>query len=493
MNSTRKMYPAKKAVISFYLILLCFACLHTAAAEQSFWEGRISAAPYGLLPNTGLYAASNAFPLDSKVAITSADGNKKIEVRVVERLDVDRVFMQVSPEAAKQLELKTNEILIARVSPVMDETSAVEKSLAQESPYSRDPDVNPSTAASGSRLTMIQEYLKEDAGEAPAEMSRQPEAPELSEAPAERKGAWAAPSGTAEVTAAISDDTSPSDGEPVAHAIPDRAEEPETFDPAVELPAPERQPSILTAEIPEEAGDTEPADSGGPRVVAMEPLFPGEKDYSYSPLPPEKPEGRTAGDGPRVSMDSIEPADAADSGAMTAQHSPGLPDRGEAVADLGSPAEEPQEEEDVAAVHDPEMPAEIPEEAELVLVPAEERPPEGPPTVGPAETALTKPKEEERKPAETMGTSVIGGPVSVASNLQKRSYYLQIGAYSKLESAKNNAAVLSSRYPVMIYSDTGGAAPYKLMIGPLNEDESDTLLYTLSSRGYPDAFVRRGN
>ena len=83
--------------------------------------------------------------------------------------------------------------------------------------------------------------------------------------------------------------------------------------------------------------------------------------------------------------------------------------------------------------------------------------------------------------------------MAVHSNLERKSYYLQVGAYSKIESAQNNAVTLSARYPVMIYSDMSAAAPYKLMIGPLNEDESDTLLFTLSSLGYSDAFVRRGN
>jgi len=41
--------------------------------------------------------------------------------------------------------------------------------------------------------------------------------------------------------------------------------------------------------------------------------------------------------------------------------------------------------------------------------------------------------------------------------------------------------------------ERAAAAPYKLMIGPLNEDESGTLLYTFTSQGFRDAFVRKGN
>ena len=86
------------------------------------------------------------------------------------------------------------------------------------------------------------------------------------------------------------------------------------------------------------------------------------------------------------------------------------------------------------------------------------------------------------------------GNLMIRENLEKSSYYLQVAAYNKLELARARGEGLASRYPVTIYSDRGAAAaPYKLMIGPLNEDESGTLLFTFNSLGYSDAFIRRGN
>ena len=519
MKSTQKFFPAQRFIIYILLLFVFLMSVDTAAAQEPFWEGRISAAPYGLLPSSGMYAASNAFPLDSKVLISTPESTSLIEVRVVERLDVDRVFMQLSPEAARQFGLKANEILIARVSPVRDDTSAVEKSLLQESPYSKDPDINPSTAANEGRLSLIQEYLDENepAAEKPREIISQKPSPDetTAEPPVEVAEAIeseyvpAGPSEIAEVPA------QPETGEPAAretlsgsavvHAIPDRTIEPEELE--YTLPPPDRKTEGISVAAEPSVQEDAPevpasADSAEPRIVAMEPIFPVEKDYSYIPSAPDKPASRTRGEGPVISMDSAEPSSDDPGTGLLARHAPELPKTEAPMADLGSVEDtEAAGEAGLAdAEHQPVLPgeeipvvSEIPEDAELVLVPAEERPPEGPPAVV-EEVPDTSPSAEG--PARTRvsaSTSLIGGPVDVRSNLENRSYYLQVGAYNKLESARNNAVALAPGYPVMIYTEKNGAAPYKLMIGPLNEDESDTLLYTLSSRGYPDAFVRRGN
>jgi len=503
MDSTQKRFPVPKFIIAVFLLLMIFTGMDTILAEQTFWEGRISAAPYGLLPTSGYYAASNAFPLDSKVAVTVADGSRQIEVRIVERLDVDRVFMQLSSEAAREVGLKENEVLVARVSPVQDEASEIERSLARETPYSRDPDINPAATAGDARAGVIQEYLEEQGlavETSPVEGEVEEKgAPEIvEEEPAEKEVAEVEEAPVQEPAEEIS-------GEAVVHALPERTVPEREL--SYTLPAPqmktEEEGAALAAaeesETPAVAGSGEA--SAEPQVVALEPIFLGEKDYSYTPNVPERrgPAGEEAG--PRISMESAEPSITGSGEVLLAQHAPELPKEEAPVADMSGVAEEPEmAEAPDEAVHGPvlptderEEPDEIPEDAELVLVPAEERPPEGPPTVT-AEETERPPKEEEsdRKRGPATGT-VIGGPVSVYSNLEKGSNYLQVGAYTKLELARSMAAGLSSRYPVMIYTETGGAAPYKLMIGPLNEDESDTLLYTFTSRGYPDAFVRRGN
>ena len=530
-------------LIGIILLIMVFMSVEFAVAEQSFWEGRISAAPYGLLPSSGMYAASNAFPLDSKVVVSIAEDEQQIEVRIVERLEVDRVFMQLSPEAAQKVGLKANEVLIARVSPVQDQMSTVEKSLAQESPYSQDPDVNPSSAVSGGRLAVIQEYLEEEEPveedsykisrpETPLEPVEEPvdeavqepkESTAVAEVPETHETVEAPVEETA--TTAIQTEEAPSGSEPespevsemaVVHAIPEQTRPAEDIE--YTLPPPEMKQegdeeiALSQPETPAEAEtDREmPASLQEPQVVAMEPIFRSEKDYSYSPDAPGKPETIASRDAPRVSMETVEPSLSSSEAELMAQHTPEPPRAATPVADLGSVEEAPDvaEAPDEAA-HEPKIPeektiaeeipskpsepeelSEIPEDAELVLVPAEQRPPEGPPTV-PSDEADKD--EEPTRPPRIISTSIIGGPVAVLSNLERKSYYLQVGAYSKLDLAQNRAASLASRYPVMIYSESGSSAPYKLMIGPLNEDESDTLLYTFTARGYSDAFIRRGN
>jgi hypothetical protein len=54
---------------------------------------------------------------------------------------------------------------------------------------------------------------------------------------------------------------------------------------------------------------------------------------------------------------------------------------------------------------------------------------------------------------------------------------------------------LSGTYPITVFSavDSGTARQYKVMVGPLNQDESGVLLAIFRARGYRDAFIRRGD
>ena len=163
----------------------------------------------------------------------------------------------------------------------------------------------------------------------------------------------------------------------------------------------------------------------------------------------------------------------------------------------------PEEEEmTVASVHEPSPPEEekiaeepaedegpIPEGAELVLKPAEERPPEGAPDREPAK----KPEERKGPPKAEAVDEEIVAEVNYTGKLSSSSYYLQLAAYQELETAKRLAAKLIPRYPVTIYTGEGETFPYKVMVGPLREDESGALLYSFTARGYRDAFLRRGN
>ncbi len=142
-----------------------------------------------------------------------------------------------------------------------------------------------------------------------------------------------------------------------------------------------------------------------------------------------------------------------------------------------------------------EEPGEIPEDAELVLEPAEPRPPEEPEIAeGPGEEEM--PAEEA--PAEETPEIAVAPPeekpeaAPTGYPLEKGSYYLQLGVFAEPENARTMADSFSASYPVSIYRDASGSRTmYKVLLGPLNGDESGSALHTVRGRGYKDAFLRK--
>src|SRR6056297_464931 len=163
-NMTDKHRFYQKATLFTYAVALFLTTAFSGGtlwAQDSYWEGNVTTAPYGVLPHSGMYAASNAFPLDSKVSITHPSDETTIEVRIVARLDRQRVFMQVSRDAAQKLGIREDEITTIQVTPVESEDKLIEPPLGQEKPYSLDPDQNPSAAVQDESLALVQEYLSE--------------------------------------------------------------------------------------------------------------------------------------------------------------------------------------------------------------------------------------------------------------------------------------------------------------------------------------------
>jgi cell division protein FtsN len=75
--------------------------------------------------------------------------------------------------------------------------------------------------------------------------------------------------------------------------------------------------------------------------------------------------------------------------------------------------------------------------------------------------------------------------------LPSRTYFVQLGAYSTRNLAENLAGDLTRSYSVTILpADSGGRRLYRVLVGPLNVDESGTLLYQFRSRGFKDAFIQ---
>ncbi len=182
-------------------------------------------------------------------------------------------------------------------------------------------------------------------------------------------------------------------------------------------------------------------------------------------------------------------------------------------------------EETVGAVETAEAPldrpTEIPEDAILALEPADFRPPETPepdtesiiareeatreaapegevlaarvepelePEPAPAVAVRSEPEfESEPEPVDR------GAPPAIGT-LEVERYYLQIGAYSNASTAQVAVDALGATYPMAVLpADRAGRTIYRVLVGPLERDETGTLLLWLRARGYRDTFVREGS
>jgi hypothetical protein len=77
-------------------------------------------------------------------------------------------------------------------------------------------------------------------------------------------------------------------------------------------------------------------------------------------------------------------------------------------------------------------------------------------------------------------------------NLASGKYYLQIGLFDQKEVLARKLATLNWVYPYALETNENRQSPkYKLLVGPVNEGESNALLLRFKRYGYHDAFIRR--
>jgi hypothetical protein len=77
-------------------------------------------------------------------------------------------------------------------------------------------------------------------------------------------------------------------------------------------------------------------------------------------------------------------------------------------------------------------------------------------------------------------------------NLTGGKYYLQIGLFDQKEVLARKLATLNWIYPYALETSESRQSPkYKLLVGPVNEGESNALLLRFKRYGYHDAFIRR--
>ena len=399
----------------------------TEAEEQS-WEGNAAVIRKGEFDSEGLFAASDSFPKNTLLQIENPQNAKTVQVTVVERINGNgNVFLLLSEQAAAALGLSASEVIRVKAR-VLLAAGGAERNGSQDQTRSLDSDVNPAAALAGLSAATT----------TPAETPAVPSAP-AAEAPEA----------------------------PALSAADRRLQELASRQPQKQLFLPRRDSGAfaLREETPPETAPIAPA------AVAEIPA-----------PPPEQP--------------VVQEAPVAEQAPLPAQAAEELPLAEAAVAETAT-AEEAAREEPPAlslgatatsAADTPEWAAPAPS------APAAEEP--AVPTVAPpaavAAPAPALPPSPAAEASEAPPTVAAVPAAPEPSALVRRSFYLQLGAYSTRSLAEKLAKEVSAyaRYTVAVQPAASGARQlYKVLIGPLNRDESGTLLYQFRARGFKDAFV----
>ena len=90
------------------------------------------------------------------------------------------------------------------------------------------------------------------------------------------------------------------------------------------------------------------------------------------------------------------------------------------------------------------------------------------------------------------GESQVAVSIPVIRQLDKGSYYIQLGIYGTAAALQEAVVQIPAAYPLLTQSLGNTAkSSYRLLVGPLNEGESNASLLYFRRYGYKDAFIRK--
>lgn len=534
----------------FTIFLLCAVVLVPLSAQYE-WEGNAVVGSYGEFPREGNYAASNTFPRNTVVVVTNVNTGAQTELIVTRRLDEPGIFMLLSEDAGNELEIRGDRPVRVRARPSYG-NGVTAVSPSQDLPYSPDPDINPAAGARDPNAAALRPGAREPLSvmpeaAAPVGQPRGGVAQGIDTAagrlmdPTNGDPIRSFPPARSITPAPIDPSEEPLEPEPVSDVVDpglgtQRPSEPDT------LPSVTPVPSVRQAEEPideDPDSDEAPPDQENRIERALQMvrsrmpksrLFPAaEEDSVATFVPPRRPEdapleltGRLAEAKPPSEDPAVEtpvlvevpltptevPEEPLDTGPVAAAIGPMAAPEEEVVASL--PEAEPRIDRPAAdhlgQIGVPpveEVPEELPEaaplppeDAVLSLVPAEERPPVGPPTPREDEGPTVPPArvEEPRVTAVSPRSAEWAeANLPLVKSLRAESYYLQVGAYTSPQSAKTAVDGLSTDYPTAVLETAvDDRQVYRVFVGPLEADEQGTVLYFVRAKGYRDAFIRNG-
>jgi hypothetical protein len=385
-------YGMKKlwnAISGLIFLAVCTVGFTNAAP----WEGPAAVALGGELPDEGYYVATNSFPRNTVVDVTSLDTGKTIRVIVAAGLDSPGFLAILSRKAAAEVGLQGRSVARIRMSRPGD-PMAYSRFLDGANP-STDPDYNPRAALNGAGQTN--------------------------------------PVPSAEATPVQS-----------SPAAPPNMEE---YDLSM-LPAENRPPAA-----PPYQGNLPPEAEIAP---FNRPSYPPEE----TPAPPLDESMFIA------PIERIPPIRSFDSPAPVQR----VPSEG-AYADITAPIE----------TVPPIPPGSPGEDRRLSETAATDAPIE-------RGSPVLPPSPERGAPGETIFS------VPLINSLERNQYYLQLRALTQEEGVKQEISRIGKNYPlVVLRGEESGKIMYRILLGPVNQGESNALLQRFKTMGYNDAFLRQGS
>jgi hypothetical protein len=102
------------------------------------WEGTAAMSRFGEFPVSGMYGASNSFPINTVILVNNTKNNKSVEIIIANTLKDNNLFLLLSKDAAEKIGLKDNEILNVKTSIIKTLTNDLAYSLSKEKPFSID-------------------------------------------------------------------------------------------------------------------------------------------------------------------------------------------------------------------------------------------------------------------------------------------------------------------------------------------------------------------
>jgi hypothetical protein len=506
----------KKYFLLFFVIL-CLIIIPVFSEDS--WEGSASRIRRGELDKEGLYAASNSFPVNTVINVTNIKNGKSVNVTVIQRIgDNQNLFLLLADEAADQLSIEKNESENVRITIVNKYGSDIPSN--HDEAYNPDPDKNPQadlamldpdySSESTDNTTVPVDVTEPDTITEPDNITEpdtvtEPDnitEPDTVTEPDNITDPDAVIVQETDITEILESRNPQKDlyREPVDAETFFELEDVEPYDTVALDKEPEKEPDVTEPDVTEpEVTYTDET----PEIYNGNDLTP-EQDTSIAYLAEPEYSGEIVEDTQEISMavtrpeqeyDTVETREPAppdqvseDSTGPEVFTTADKPDESTLVVDEQEPsyplenanghidAPEGTEEAPVTdvAMLPPGDPDDKKDNDNYVLVPTEVKPPD---------------TEPDKEPEQAI---IPDQPVVTDLNIDSvtgRIFYIQIAAFSDYSAAQTLKGKYSGEYPVEIQSSTGSL--HKVVIGPLNKDESGTVLYRFRSMGFDDAFLRQ--